>query len=108
MEQSPTDVEAQTDPPPLSQASTIANGQPQSPLSGTKHWAVVVQGLDESCALSHVTLQHSDTSEQAWARIRYSVRSSSLAKRLTACVLMLFTTIVVGIGTIRHVGRLLR
>ncbi len=103
MKRSPSDVEAQSIPSSLSQASTLADDQPPSQPSPQKCWAVVVQSLDESCIRSQVTLQHTDTGEQTWARIRYHVCSLSLARRLKTCVFMLFTTTVVGTGTIRQV-----
>ncbi len=103
MNRSAPDPEAQSDSTSFSQASTITDGQLQSQSTSRKHWAVVVQGLDESCALFQVALQLNDTGEQVWARIRNDVCSLSFARRLRTWLLMLFTTTVVGTGTIRQV-----
>lgn len=103
MDRSSSDLDAQLHSPTLSQASTVVNVESQPQKIFTLKWAVVLQALDESCTLVQVALQETDNCEQIWKRIREDVCSSSLSKRLEACVSILFLKMVVGTGTIDQV-----
>ena len=76
----------------------------QSQLYSEKYWAVVIQGLDQSCTLIQVRLQRTDSGESIWRDIRQQIRHNSLVTSMTTWISMLLTRTAVGTGAVQKVN----
>lgn len=105
IEQRTTDLEAQAGPPTLPKAP-IAAPECRRPHASAFSCLVVMQDLGATCSLHELQLNHNDTGERIWEKIRNEVLGGALIARLDVWVSELFAVYVVGIGTVLQVNPL--
>ena len=98
------DLEAQFPTRTISHTSTLAPANTGLQANQQPQWAVVVQRLDDSATLHNIPVDHAETGEQVWSRIREHVRTTSITTYVTTWLLAFFTKTIVGTAKMRQVG----